>query len=102
MGVGKRIAEIRSRKGWSTNKLAKLAGIAQSAMRSIELEEKSPTIDTLTFILDALEISFAEFFAEEKPELESELRRLLETAKKLSPEQREHLQKLLETMTRTT
>jgi len=71
-------------------------------MRSIELEEKSPTIDTLTFILDALEISFAEFFAEEKPELESELRRLLETAKKLSPEQREHLQKLLETMTRTT
>lgn len=100
LSVGKRIAELRSRKGWTTNKLATLAGIAQSALRSIELGEKSPTIDTLTLVVKALGISFADFFAEEKPELEPELWRLLETAKKLTPEQREQLQKLLESLSK--
>ncbi|HMM22075.1 MAG TPA: helix-turn-helix domain-containing protein [Selenomonadales bacterium] len=98
MGIGKRISELRSHKGWSTNKLAKMAGIAQSAMRSIELEEKSPTINTLTMVLQALDISFADFFAEKKPELEPELCKLLDNAKKLSPEQRESVLRLLETM----
>ncbi|MBP2662054.1 MAG: puuR 1 [Firmicutes bacterium] len=98
MGVGKRIVELRSRKGWTTNKLANLAGIAQSALRSIELEEKSPTIDTLSLILDALAISFADFFAEENRELTPELFSLLETIKQIPPERRELAQRLLQSL----
>ncbi|MBP2656478.1 MAG: puuR 1 [Firmicutes bacterium] len=98
MGVGKRIVELRSRRGWTTNKLANLAGIAQSALRSIELEEKSPTIDTMTLILDAIGISFADFFAEENQKLDPELRLLLETAKQMPPERRELGQKLLQAL----
>lgn len=48
----------------------------------------------------ALNVTLTEFFAEERPQLEPELRRLVDTARKLSPEQIEYLQKLLESMSK--
>jgi hypothetical protein len=40
-------------------------------------------------------ISLSDFFAENKPELEPDLRRLLDTTKKLTPQEREKLTSLL-------
>ena len=65
MDVGKRITNLRATKGLSTTALAHKAGLAQSHLRDIELGNKNPTIETLSYICDALEISLAEFFAEE-------------------------------------
>ena len=65
MDVGKRIVNLRSTKGLTTTGLAYKAGLAQSHLRDIELGNKNPTIETVTHICDALEISVAEFFSEE-------------------------------------
>ena len=65
MNVGKRITNLRAAKGLSTTALAHKAGLAQSHLRDIELSNKNPTVETLSYICDALEISLAEFFSEE-------------------------------------
>ena len=65
MNVGKRITNLRTAKGLSTTALAHKAGLAQSHLRDIELSNKNPTVETLSYICDALEISLAEFFSEE-------------------------------------
>ena len=47
------------------NKLANLAGISQSYLRSVELGQKNPTIETLSELCWALDISLRDFFDEE-------------------------------------
>lgn len=54
--IGDRIIKLRQDKGYSTTKLASLAGITQSTLREIEIGNTSPTWDTLTKICKALEI----------------------------------------------
>lgn len=68
-------------RGLTVNKLANLAGLSQSFLREIELGNKTPTVETLSYFCDALEISLSEFFsAEEKsdinPMLKTSLSRL--------------------------
>ena len=77
MDVGKRITNLRATKGLSTTALAHKAGLAQSHLRDIELGNKNPTIETLSYICDALEISLAEFFAEETDRLSAYQRKAL-------------------------
>lgn len=79
MDVGKRIVDLRLKKGLSTNKLANLAGISQSYLRDIELGKKQPTVEYLGYICDALKISLKDFFDEEKDkELEISISKLSE------------------------
>lgn len=67
MDVGKRIVQLREMKNISTNKLANLAGVSQSYLRDIESNTKNPTVEILSYICEALEISLQEFF-NEKPQ----------------------------------
>ena len=64
MTVGEKITYFRNMKHYSVNKLANLAGISQSYLRDIELLNRNPTIEILTYICDALEISLETFFSE--------------------------------------
>ena len=64
MTVGEKITYFRNMKHYSVNKLANLAGISQSYLRDIELLNKNPTIEILTYICDALEISLETFFSD--------------------------------------
>lgn len=66
MEVGKRIVELRERKNISTNKLANLAGVSQSYLRDIEMGQKNPTVEILSYICFALDISMQDFFTEPK------------------------------------
>lgn len=66
MDVGKRIVELRERKNISTNKLANLAGVSQSYLRDLEMGQKNPTVEILSYICFALDISIQDFFAEPK------------------------------------
>lgn len=60
--IGKRIIELREERNLSTNKLANIAGISQAYLRQVELGEANPTIDMLSYIIEAMNISIFEFF----------------------------------------
>lgn len=62
MDIGKRITYLRSQKGYTVNKLANKAGISQSYLREIELGNKNPTVEILSYLCEVLELSLSEFF----------------------------------------
>lgn len=64
MDIGSRIIELRKQKQISTNKLANLAGVSQSYLRDLEMNKKNPTVEILSYICFALDISVQDFFAE--------------------------------------
>lgn len=64
MNIAQRIKQLRQERHLTVNKLANIAGLSQSFVRSIELEEKIPTIESLSLICDALNISLSDFFLE--------------------------------------
>lgn len=96
--IGSRLRELRLQKKMTMREVAELAGIAQSSLSYIEAGSNSPSIDTLEAILKALGSTMADFFSQERSELTPEIRRMVDTAKKLTPEQRESILRLLETM----
>ena len=97
MDIGKRIAYFRTAKGYRVNKLANLSGISQSYLREVELGNKNPTIEILSFICNTLEITLKEFFDEEsKGKLEEDP--LFAKIYQLTPEQKNALLVFLETM----
>ncbi|MCX7779644.1 MAG: helix-turn-helix domain-containing protein [Negativicutes bacterium] len=98
MEIGKAIKLIREQQGLSMTALAKKAGIGQSTISHIENDNTQPTFDVLERIITALGYTLSDFFAGDKPELEPDLRRLLDAAKRLTPEEREKLTDLLNTM----
>lgn len=84
MDVGKRIRELREMRGFTVNRLANMAGISQSYLRDVELGNKNPTVETLSYFCDALNISLAEFFAETSDDINPMLKTSLS---KLTDEQ---------------
>lgn len=66
MDIGKRITYFRQQKNITVNKLANMAGISQSYLRDLELGKKQPTVEYLSYICDALNISLSTFFTDEK------------------------------------
>lgn len=97
MNVGARIKQLRIAKNYSVNKLANLAGISQSYLRDVELGNKNPTIETLSFLCDALDISLHDFFADETSSnfIDDPL---LKQIYRLSPKQKDALHIFLNTM----
>lgn len=60
--VGMRIRELRTRKGFSQEKLALEAEIDRTYLAGIENGKRNPTLKSLEKILRTLEISFEDFF----------------------------------------
>lgn len=97
MTVGEKITYFRKKKQYSVNKLANLAGISQSYLRDIELLNKNPTIEILTYICDALQISLETFFSEtETPDPFDDA--LYQKISLLTPGQKASLTDFLDTM----
>lgn len=63
--LGPRLQSLRSRLGLSQRKLAKLAGVSNATISLIEHGRTDPSTGLLKRILDALGVSFAEFFSQE-------------------------------------
>lgn len=93
MNVGLRIKELREKKGYTVNKLANMAGISQSYLRDIELGNKNPTVETLSYFCDALQISLKDFFSEDSGEINVFL---LSSIKKLTDKQQVKLAEFLQ------
>lgn len=62
MDIGRRIIELRESKGWTTNRLANLCGLSQSFLRSVEMNEKGISVESLELICDTLGITLKAFF----------------------------------------
>ena len=61
--VAKNIRQHRKKLGFSQDKLSKLAGVAYNTIVKIESgENPNPTIETLTKIAKALDVSVKELF----------------------------------------
>ena len=96
METGKRITYFRTQKNYSVNKLANLAGISQSYLRDVELGNKNPTIEILSYICDALNISLKDFFDDDLPaQLKNDP--LIGKIYKLTPKQKKALERFIET-----
>lgn len=95
MDIGKRIIQLRTERNLTTNKLANLSGISQSYLRDVELGNKNPTVEFLSYICHGLHISLHDFFIQDQPPLDPGLMNAL---KSLSPNQQRKLADLLESM----
>ena len=93
MQISERIKYFRQMKNMTVNKLANKAGISQSYLRDLELGNKQPTVEYLTYICDALNISLKRFFTDDNEE--SEITKLID---ELNDEQREGLINFLKIM----
>lgn len=60
--VGEKIKYFRLQKHYSVNKLATMAGISQSFLRDVELGNRNITVNNLSYVCDALDISLSDFF----------------------------------------
>lgn len=98
MDVGKRITELRSEQGLTTNRLANLCGLSQSFVRSVELGEKGITVENLRLLCDALHITLKEFFDVPDAAEASEHDRFYQTINKLNDQQKKALSAFLETI----
>lgn len=95
--IGEKIKYFRTQKGISTNKLANLAGISQSYLRDVEMDNKNPTIEVLYLICQALDISIIQFFDDDTSKLLSDdplIRRIYQ----LTPKQKAALLAFLQTI----
>ncbi len=97
MEIGERIIYFRSMKHYTVNKLATLAGISQSYLRDIELGNKNPTVEVVSYICDALGISLSDFF-NDKTQTILESDSLIEKIYELNTEQRATLLAFLNAM----
>lgn len=97
MEVGKRITYFRTRKGYSVNRLANLSGISQSYLRDVELGNKNPTVEILSYICDALNITLRDFF-DDQTQRKLDSNPLLSRIYRLTPEQQEAFLNLLDTI----
>lgn len=99
MEVGKRITFFRTAKQYTVNKLATMAGISQSYLRDVELGKKNPTVETLSYLCDALGISLCDFF-NDQTQIALTDSPLIAKIYQLTPEQRTTLLEFLNTITK--
>lgn len=62
--LGLRIRVLRENKGMKQNALANKAGVSPTYIYQLERGEKSPTVEYLEYICDALGITLADFFSD--------------------------------------
>jgi len=98
MDIAKRVKTTRENKGISVYKLAQLSGISATYLYEIELGKKQPTVEIISRICSALEISLKAFFAEGEgqAELPPATYRLVEKISNLSEDSIKYLEKQAE------
>ena len=66
--IGEKIRRLREKENITQNALATRAGVSPTYIYQLEQGLKSPTVEYLGYICAGLNISLAEFFAEEQSE----------------------------------
>jgi len=99
MDIGSRLRELRLQRGLKLTAVAKAAGISQSSLSFIETGVNNPTVETLARILDVLGITLYDFFAIGKEDIPPHLQSLIDSARRLTPDQVDLLAKFLQSIT---
>jgi len=61
--LGKNLRRLRTQRGYSLERLAKLSGVSRAMLGQIETGKSTPTINLLWKVATALEVPFANFLA---------------------------------------
>lgn len=93
MNVLERINELRNKRGWSVNELAKKSGLNQSTLSSLYQKNNNPSITTLESLCKAFGMTMSQFFAGESDciDLTDQQRQLLDRWNTLTEEQKDTL-----------
>lgn len=89
--IGRRIANIRKKRGFTQEKLAELANISIQFLSDIENDKKSMTITTVKNLAKCLNVS-TDYIIFGKSNSEQSIQSMLST---LSSKEKEHAEKLL-------
>ena len=100
MLIGERIEYFRKKQGISQYKLSRLSGVSQAHISLIEAGKKNPTIDLLEQLCDALQITITQLLSDNTDGLPFEIKQLIESAKRLTPEQLRLLSEFIESLAR--
>ncbi|MGY4689501.1 helix-turn-helix domain-containing protein [Salibacterium sp. K-3] len=65
--IGKKLREIRSRKGYSLDEAAERTGVSKPMLGQMERGVSNPTVGTLWKIADGLQVPFTTFVEMERP-----------------------------------
>ena len=92
MDVNERLNTILKKSGWTKYRLAKECNLHESTLANIFYRNTVPTLATLETICDAMNISLADFFAEnELVEVDKETKEFLIEFKSLPKEKQKHI-----------
>ena len=101
MDVIARIDEIMKKQGLNQYKLSKLSGLSQSTLSNMYLRNTIPTVPTLETICKALNITLAQFFAEDSDEffpVNEKQKEVLDLYIKLDNDQQDAIISIMKTM----
>ena len=99
MDPNEKLRELLDQSGWTEYRLARNAGLSDSTIINIFKRNTVPSIPTLEAICKGFGITLAQFFAEgEMVEITPELQEIFRAWRYLTPEQKEALLHLMDTM----
>ena len=99
MDAKARIRELMQERSWSEYRLAIASGLSQSTVANIFNRNTTPSVATLESICAGFGITLSQFFAEgDMVEITPELHDIFQAWRFLTPEQKEALLRLLDTM----
>lgn len=77
MDILSKIDKLRNERGWSFYELSEQSSVNQSTLANMYRRKSLPSIQTLTDLCKAFEITLSQFFAEEQNDINNEKTRLL-------------------------
>lgn len=98
--LGKRLRELRKRKGINQEKLAELVNVDPATISNIENGKNYPSMINLENILTVLEISFAEAFDFEHKNTSKNLIKQINQLMETNPDKLEDFYKIIVALTK--
>ena len=98
--IGKRLIELRSQQGISSNKLSKLLSVDPSTLNKIEKGTAKPSVDLLFRICSYFNITLSDFFNDGSNAvvIPDDVKELVEASRGLTPQQLELVTQLIKTI----
>ena len=101
MQVLEKINYLRKQNGWSIYKLAEESGITQSTLANMFARQSTPSLNTLSLICDAFDITLSQFFNEyNKDNLTNDEEILIYKFRKLTHKNKQYITKFIDIMSK--
>lgn len=100
MNLANRLKTIRTNKGYSVYKLAQISEISSTYIHEIEKGKKQPTVEVISKLCNALNITLSDFFKEELKKKPINIDEVVKELKNLTPSQLEAINNLIKAITK--